>query len=344
MKRIIFLLILILTAIDVYAGPFDEDQSITIPKPVETTAPSVPSVGVPETEKTDVPLIVSAKKEEIPDSIGKQVDLAIERSKKRGIKIISGADKINIADLNNWLVHFRDMNGVNGFITGQELALVKAIRDISGKTGRKLTAGEVLEISLKLNNGDMAKSLLTLHNAFRQLSRGRDEISGISQDTSFFHKYLDSGAVGKANAKPGEDISDEWYHYFGLATMAFVGENKSTLAAGKDFVNRAKGNDTRANISTFVGILKSGLSPFSWVPGNGAGASIAVNDALGEQAFYGFMAAVGDYASKNRNGKFFHDCWVNLKSWSKGFSGLEGDEFAAELRGTAMGSYISAKI
>lgn len=347
MKKLFLVCAILSCSMGSFAGPFDED-SISSPKTQES---AVQGSAIPSPEPSPEPSASSGNaaeeialpQDKIPGLAG-QIDLAISRTKKRGIKVTPGADKVNIADLNNWLVHFRDTNGVNKFLTGQEKPFVDAVKAIFQKTGRKLTAGELLEISLKLNNGDVAQSMITIHNAFRQLSRGRDGISGLSQDTGFFHTCLDSAIIGKATPNPGEDISDEWYHFFGMASMSYVGEEKNILSAGKDFITKSKGNDWRANLSTLAGILKGGLNPLSWIPGQGVGTSVAVSDAVGEQVYYGYLATAGEWAAKNRNGNFFHDCWINLKSWGKGFSGIEGDEFGAELRGAGFGTYLSSRV
>jgi hypothetical protein len=336
-------------------NPFGEEGEVVVPvesspaQKMDDTLSATPDSSQPAANGSATP--GSETESSVKASLGsevalkKQLDLALQRSAQRGLNVFSGADNINHADLNNWIVHYGDMNNGTSFLTGQEKSLIDKIKEIVAKSNQKLTAGEVIEIALKLNGGDLSKSLLTIHNAFRQLSRGRESIAGLGEDHAFFHDFLDSRSVGLDNPKPGKDISDVWYHCFGMAALSYVGNNKNPYQATKDLLSQNKNNAKTANISSFVAVLKSWGNSSAWLPGGiGVGTSTAVNDALGEQAYYGFLATAGEWAAKNRNGNFLHDCGINLVSWGHGFSGLEQDEFSGEMRGIGIGTYLGALV
>jgi len=138
------------------AGPFDEEGSttLTVPTP-ESTATIDPSAGGSTPEPTTLAPAATTVVPAAPPkkSFYTMITEALANTGKKGIKVFSGADGINVADLNGWLVHHRTENdgaNVDSFITGQETALYQAIMAKVKQTGKKLDAGQVVEIALEL--------------------------------------------------------------------------------------------------------------------------------------------------------------------------------------------------
>jgi len=201
----------------------------------------------------------------------------------------------------------------------------------------------------------MSQALLTIHNTFRELSRNKEALKDIPQDLSFFHTYLDGDAVGKGAAPPSEDISDEWYHFFGMATMAYVGDSKGSFGAAMDWVNNSKGYDKKASAATIIGILNAGMNPINLLFNDTPGTNIAMNDAVGEQAAYGWLAKAGDYYETNKPFKgaktWYGEMFSRIGNIGtlavglvKGLGGIETDEFMGEVRGASFGAMIAKKV
>ncbi len=105
------------------------------------------------------------------------------------------------------------------YVTGAEPKLVDAIKRLSSVRKAEggsalLTPGDVLELAIGLNGGNVNQAVLTAHNTLRALGRGDGSgAMGIAGPaTGFFDSYLVKLRDGNENVGP-------WYHLFGTAYL-----------------------------------------------------------------------------------------------------------------------------
>lgn len=281
----------------------------------------------------------------------------------KGRKVTSGAKDVNAFELNSYIAHTDSSN--EKMATGKEEALKEAISSQVIRTGKKLQPGDVLAISLDLNGGNMAKALLTVHNTLRALSRGDDAATGIwDQDLNFFHQFLDTRFRTEPTT-PQTDLSDDWYHMFGMATLGFVSQQKGFWDLRRDAL-AAEGTSVWAaaplwagNVLNAMANLPGGMDALTdWIAkkyGLAKTDGAALFDALGEQVIFGVLmngmehgwsdAFSGALDRIKPGGKGITEDWGEVldqlsHGWRKGAASYEPDEFKAELYGADLGRHL----
>lgn len=119
------------------------------------------------------------------------------------------------------------------YVTGQESGLQQAIIAESAARGSAggdphLAPGDVYRLALDLTAGDSTQAMLLSHNTLRSLARAGDVgQTGVSQDLSFYDKYL-------VQVRDNADNAGPWYHLFGTGYYAMVddGDYGEALTAG----------------------------------------------------------------------------------------------------------------
>ncbi|MNX29707.1 hypothetical protein D3C86_598510 [compost metagenome] len=284
----------------------------------------------------------------------------------KGRSLTSGAKEVNVFDLNAYLAHTDSANDLH--VTGREAALRDAITQQVERTGKKLQPGDVLALSLDLNDGNVAKSLITAHNALRALSRGDDMATGVEeQDLEFFHDYLDTRFRTEATTRK-TDLSDEWYHLFGMAALGFVSQQKGFWELRKDSLAASNSSLWSAapiwagSVLNTMAKLPGGMDALTdWVAnryGMAKTDGAALFDALGEQVVFGVLmngmdggwndALKGALDRIKPGGKSIGEDWGEVldqlsRGWKRGASAYEADEFKAELYGADLGRHLAKK-
>lgn len=170
--------------------------------------------------------------------------------------------------------------------------------------------------------GDEA-NLVTAHNMLRQFSRGQDNSAkmhdqiGSQAAPEFFDKYLDSSKFPSSKDK---DRSDEWYHMFGMASVAFVSTKKGATAAitdigGGELSVKGVGSSAIVAVGSAQDLLRRtfGISGPNYV---------AAADAMAEQAMYGIVQPL----------------------LSKGKIEIEKDEWTMEMVGAHVGTTLAGQV
>ncbi len=285
----------------------------------------------------------------------------------KGRSLTSGAKDVNVFDLNAYLAHTDSSNDQH--VTGAEGPLKEQIVQEVMRTGKKLQPGDVLALSLDLNEGNVAKALVTVHNTLRALSRGDDAATGIdAQDLEFFHDFLDTRFRTEATSR-GTDLSDDWYHLFGMAALGFVSQQKGFWALRKDAMTAQNSSlwasapiwagsvlNTVANLPGGMDALTDWMATrFGMAKTDGA----ALFDALGEQVVFGVLmngmeagwsdALKGALDRIKPGGKGIGEDWGEVldqlsQGWKTGSAAYEADEFKAELYGADLGRHLADKL
>lgn len=301
-----------------------------------------------------------------PEAALKYLRSEFDRALK-GRKVTSGARDINAFELNSYIAHTDSSN--EKMATGKEQALKDAIESQVMRTMKKLQPGDVLAMSLDLNGGNLAKALLTVHNMLRALSRGDDAATGIwDQDLNFFHQFLDTRFRTEATT-PQTDLSDDWYHMFGMATLGFVSQEKGFFELRKDAMV-AEGTSVWAaaplwagNVLNTMANLPGGMDALTdWIAkkyGMAKTDGAALFDALGEQVIFGVLMNGMEYGWSDAfsgaldrikpGGKGITEDWSEVldqlsHGWRKGAASYEPDEFKAELYGADLGRHLTDQL
>lgn len=285
----------------------------------------------------------------------------------KGRQLTSGAKEVNVFDLNAYLAHTDSFNDKH--VTGREVALRDVIIETVQRTGKKLQPGDVLALSLDLNDNNVAKALITVHNAFRALSRGDDAATGIEeQDLAFFHDYLDT-RFRTEETTPQTDLSDDWYHMFGMASLGFVSQEKGFWELRRDALASEDATiwsaapiwagsvlNALVNLPGGMGLMTDWLADRFGIPKT---EGAALFDALGEQVVFGVLmngmqggwsdALKGALDRIKPGGKGLTEDWGEVldllsKGWKAGSRAYEADEFKAELYGADLGRYLSKAV
>jgi hypothetical protein len=285
----------------------------------------------------------------------------------KGRELTSGAKDVNVFDLNAYLAHTDSSNET--FVTGRELVLRDAIAQAVQRTGKKLEPGDILALSLDLNAGNVAQALITAHNTLRALSRGDDAATGIEeQDLEFFHDTLDTRFRTEATTRR-TDLSDDWYHLFGMAAVGFVSQQKGFWELRKDAVNAENASLWSAaplwagSVLNTVTNLPGGMDALTdWMAdrfGMAKTDGAALFDALGEQVVFGVLmngmeagwgdAFKGALDRVKPGGKGIGEDWEEVfdqlsQGWKRGSAAYEADEFKAELYGADLGRHLADKL
>lgn len=283
-----------------------------------------------------------------------------------GRELKSGAKDVNVFEFNAYLAHTDSANDLH--VTGREVELRDAILREVQRSGKKLQPGDVLALSLDLNDGNVAQALITVHNAFRALSRGDDAATGIEeQDLEFFHDALDTRFRTEATTR-GTDLSDDWYHMFGMAALGFISQQKGFWALRKDAL-AAENTSVWAAAPIWAGgvfnavtNLPGGMDALTdWMAkrfGIPKTDGAALFDALGEQVVFGVLmnAMEGGWRDAfsealdriKPGGKGLTEDWQEVgellsRGWKRGAAAYEADEFKAELYGADLGRHLAEK-
>jgi len=282
----------------------------------------------------------------------------------KGRDLTSGAKDVNVFDLNAYLAHTDSYNEKH--VTGFERPLKELIVDQVLRTGKKLQPGDVLALSLDLNDGNVAKALITVHNTLRALSRGDDAATGVEeQDLGFFHDYLDTRFRTEPTTRQ-TDLSDDWYHMFGMAALGFVSQQKGFWDLRKDAMG-AENVSIWASAPIWAGgalnavaNLPGGMDALTdWIAnrfGMPKTDGAALFDALGEQVVFGVLmngmeagwndALKGAVDRIKPGGKGIGEDWGEVldqlsQGWKAGSAAYEADEFKAELYGADLGRHLA---
>jgi hypothetical protein len=282
----------------------------------------------------------------------------------KGRALTSGAKDVNVFDLNAYIAHTDSSNAQH--VTGAEVALRDAIAQQALRTGKKLQPGDVLAVSLDLSGGNVAKALITVHNTLRALSRGDDMATGIEeQDLEFFHDHLDTRFRTEETTRR-TDLSDDWYHMFGMAALGFVSQQKGFWELRKDAVAAENASLWSAapiwagSALNTVANLPGGMDALTdWVAnrfGMAKTDGAALFDALGEQVVFGVLmngmdggwndALKGAVDRLKPGGKGIAEDWGEVldslaHGWKRGAAAYEADEFKAELYGADLGRHLA---
>lgn len=284
----------------------------------------------------------------------------------QGRSLRSGAKEVNVFDLNAYFAHTDSSN--DQFVTGREVALKDAIVEQAGRTGKTLQPGDLLALALDLNDGNVANSLITVHNTLRALSRGDDAATGLEeQDLGFFQEYLDTRFRTEATTRQ-TDLSDDWYHLFGMAAVGFVSQQKGFWELRKDSL-AASNASLWSSAPIWAGSALNTLANFpggmdaltTWMAnryGMAKTDGVALFDALGEQVVFGVLmngmnggwndALKGALDRIKPGGKGIGEDWGEVldqlsKGWKRGSAAYEADEFKAELYGADLGRHLAQK-
>jgi hypothetical protein len=285
----------------------------------------------------------------------------------KGRELTSGARDVNVFDLNAYLAHTDSSNAQ--FVTGREVVLRDAIAREVERTGKRLQPGDLLALSLDLNDGNVTQALITVHNTLRALSRGDDAATGIAeQDLEFFHDTLDTRFRTEATTRR-TDLSDDWYHMFGMAAVGFVSQQKGFWELRKDAVNAENASiwssapiwagsvlNTVTNLPGGMDALTDWMADrFGMAKADGA----ALFDALGEQVVFGVLmngmeagwsdAFKGALDRVKPGGKGIAEDWGEVvdqlsQGWKRGSAAYEADEFKAELYGADLGRHLADRL
>ena len=138
--------------------------------------------------------------------------------------VTSGAPVLGELGALNWLFSSDPAIGgpvAKAYVTGTEPKLVGAIKNLSnqrkaGGGSPLLTPGDVLELAIDLNGGNVNQAVLTAHNTLRALGRGDGTgLIGVTTSGDFFDSYLVKLRDGNENVGP-------WYHLFGTTYLELV--------------------------------------------------------------------------------------------------------------------------
>ncbi len=285
--------------------------------------------------------------------------------KDRALK--SGAKDVNVFELNAYLAHTDSSN--EQFATGREVVLRDAIVQEARTTGKKLQPGDVLALALDLNDGNVAQALITVHNTLRALSRGDDAATGIEeQDLEFFHDCLDTRFRTESTSRR-TDLSDDWYHMFGMAALGFVSQQKGFWELRKDALGAEQASIWSSapiwagSVLNAVANLPGGMDAVSdWMAdrfGMAKTDGAALFDAMGEQVVFGVLmngmeagwgdAFKGALDRVKPGGKGIGEDWGEVleqlsRGWTRGAAAYEADEFKAELYGADLGRHLADKL
>lgn len=334
-------------------------KPVVPPKPATPPAPeAAPSRSAP----TDSYISIRAASPRAAlQYLRSEFDRALE-----GRKLVSGAKDINVFDLNAYLAHTDSSNEKH--VTGREVALREAVIQAVARQGKRLEPGDLLALSMDLNGDNVASALLTVHNTLRALSRGDDAATGIEeQDLDFFHDYLDTRFRTEVTTRQ-TDLSDDWYHLFGMATLGFVSRQKGFWELRKEALASTDASfwsaapvwagsalNALARLPGGLDALTEGLSRRYGLP-RAEGA--ALMDALGEQVVFGVLmngmeggwseAFSGALDRIKPGGKGITEDWAEVgdllaRGWKRGASAYEADEFKAELYGADLGRRLAGR-
>lgn len=159
--------------------------------------------------------------------------------------------------------------------SGKEAALQAAARQLA-QSGKKVSPGDFLYLSLKLNGGNVSQALLTAHAALyrdgAKKNRGFiDEgvLKPMRNPAGYANKPVGMGnqQVSARNAV-GSDEQGVWYHFFGMAALEFA-DSKSVTGIAPMFALRF-GAETFAS-GTFADKIKL----LKTVPTSGLGGALS---------------------------------------------------------------------
>jgi hypothetical protein len=111
----------------------------------------------------------------------------------------------------------------NSYVTGKEQALADAIAQLSGARKAEgkpplLSPGDVFQLALAVNDGNVNGALLTAHNTLRHEARGDatvQTVGGLTRAPGFVDNYL-------VKLRDNADNGGVWYHLFGTAYFEVV--------------------------------------------------------------------------------------------------------------------------
>ncbi len=198
-------------------------------------------------------------------------------------EIKNSASKANLIDVTIWLANHGlslDESMPKKMMTGKERDLLNAINDKFAQNEKKLSPSEVFGLSLKINEGDVYKAMLSAHNLLRGAARGQDVYPGqgmaVQRIPKLFEKLQDI-RISKQN-------SGDWYHLYGTAVHALASDNRGFFTTIKDFFTLTPIKDpSLKNLAvwgggSFIQLASSTanlINPFhKWITGNSAGGSL----------------------------------------------------------------------
>lgn len=138
---------------------------------------------------------------------------------------VSAPDPVNIAQT----------LATSAMPSGREAQLQEAARQLA-QSGKKVSPGDFLYLSLKLNGGNVSQALLTAHAALYRDSSKRNKgfidsgvLKPMRNPAGYSDKKVAMGnAQTSARASVGSDEQGVWYHFFGMAALEFADSNSLT--------------------------------------------------------------------------------------------------------------------
>lgn len=202
------------------------------------------------------------------EQLVKEVTDALARYRSEGGVPAAGVDTLDSINIAQTLA-------TTALPSGKESQLQAAARQLA-QGGKKVSPGDFLYLSLKLNGGNVKQALLTAHAALYRDGAKRNRAfidSGILRPMRNPAGYADK-QVGAGNQQVsvrksvGSDEQGVWYHFFGMAALEFADSKSMTGIAPLSAV--WFGAETFAG-----GSFADKVSKLKTVPSSGLGGAVS---------------------------------------------------------------------